>query len=137
MENLIDLFQAKTLTREFKTNTFTFKLRTLTADELTYVLRRADILATSEDTRVYIAKKITIAYALESVNGVDVLALPEINNLKASSEELKSASKVDLMMRVLGTFDADTITDLYNCYNKMIEENEASRQSLKKASVVR
>lgn len=137
MENLIDLFQAKTVVKEFKTNTLTFKLRTLTTDELTDVLRRSDILSTSEDTRVYIAKKVTIAYALESVNGVDVMALSEISRLRSSSEEMKSASKVDLLLKVLGTFDADVITDLYSCYNKMIEENEVERQSLKKASVVR
>ena len=65
------------------------------------------------------------------------MALSEISRLRSSSEEMKSASKVDLLLKVLGTFDADVITDLYSCYNKMIEENEVARQSLKKASVVR
>lgn len=136
MENLIDLFQAKTTTKEFKTPNFSFKLRTLTADELTEVLRRADILSTSNETRVFVAKKLTLAYALESVNGVDVLALPEIAKLRANPE-FKDSSKVELLLPLLGAFDADIIEDLYQCYNNALDENTKQRAELKKALVAR
>lgn len=129
MEKLIDLFKAAPLRKEFKTKEFSFILRTLTSEELTSVLKRADLLSTSEDTKIFIAKQLTLAYSLESINGVEVLAIPEIAQMRAKEKDL---DKVDLMMRVLGEFDAETISDLYACYNTVVVENNKKRESLKK-----
>lgn len=136
MESLIDLFQAKTTTKEFKSSTISFKLRTLTTDELIDVLRRADLLATSEPTKVFIAKKITLAYALEAVNGVEILAVPEVNKLRENTKDAP-ISKVDAVLTILGSFDADVIDSLYACYNSLVLENEKKREELKKGLVAR
>lgn len=136
MESLIDLFQAKSAVKEFKTTNLSFKLRTLTTDELIDVLRRADLVSTSDTTKIFVAKKLTVAYSLEAVNGVEVMALPEIARLRAD-EKNKDLSKVDLLLQVIGNFDADAIEELYNCYNTLLVENDKKRAELKKASVVR
>lgn len=136
MESLIDLFQAKTTTKEFKSSTISFKLRTLTTDELIDVLRRADLLSTSEPTKVFIAKKITLAYALEAVNGVEILAVPEVNKLRENTKDAP-ISKVDAVLTILGSFDADVIDSLYACYNSLVLENEKKREELKKGLVAR
>ena len=134
MDKLIDLFQAGTVTKEFKTSKLRFTLRTLTADEIIDVLRRADILSTSEETKVFIAKKLTVAYSLEAVNGVEVLALPEIVRLREKDKE-KQTSKVDMLLAVLGDFEADVINDLFYCYNSLVTESNKKREELKKVSV--
>ena len=131
MEKLIDLFQAGTNTKEFKSKNLSFKMRTLTADELLDVFRRADLQSTSPETKIYLAKQITIAYALESINGVEILAIPEIAKLKADLKDEK-LTKTDLLLKIIGSFDADTIEDLYKCYNILIAENEKKREELKK-----
>ena len=136
MEKLIDLFQAGTNYKEFKAGTLSFKLRTLTTDELLDVLRHADYQTSTPETKFFFAKKMTIAYSLEAVNGVEIMAIPEIVKLKEELKD-KDATKVDLLMKVLGAFDADIIEDMYNCYNQLADESNKKREELKKALVAK
>lgn len=134
MEKLIELFQAGTAVKEFKVQGLAFKMRTLTTDELIEVLKRADYQSTTPETKFFLAKKMTIAYSLESINGVEVLAIPEIVKLKADLKD-ENLTKADLLMKVIGSFDAEIIDILYACYNLVVEENNKKREELKKVSV--
>jgi hypothetical protein len=131
MEKLIDLFQAGTTVKEFKTKNLSFKMKTLSTDELLEVLRHADLQSTSQETKIFTAKKLTIAYALESVNGVEILAIPEIAKLRADSKD-QNLTKQELLLKVIGSFDAEIIEDLYRCYDSIVQENNKKREELKK-----
>ena len=131
MEKLINLFQAGTVVKEFKTKNLSFKMKTLTADELLDVLRHSDLQSTSPETKIFTAKKWTLAYALESVNGIEIMAIPEIAQLRASNKE-KEFTKEELLLKILGSFDAELIEDLYQCYDRMVVENNKKREELKK-----
>ena len=131
MNALIELFSGHTTSKKFSNKNCTFKLRTLTTDELADVLRRTDLVALSDLTKLVVTRKLTLAYALESVNDVDVLALPEIQELRKSKGN--DVSKVDLLAEVLGKFDDLTIRTLYSFYEELQEEHEKGLESLKKA----
>lgn len=131
MERLVDLFQAGTTVKEFKTKNLSFKMRTLTTDELLDVLRHSDLQSTSTETKIFTAKKMTIAYALESVNGVEILAIPEIAKLRSESKD-KDITKQELLLKIIGSFDAELIEDLYNCYDSIVKESNKKREELKK-----
>ena len=134
MEKLIDLFQAGTNIKEFKVSGLSFKMRTLTTDELIDVLKHADYQSSTPETKFFLAKKMTIAYSLESINGVEVLAIPEVVKLKSDLKDAQ-ATKADLLMKIIGSFDAEIIDVLYDCYNRVVEENNKKREELKKVSV--
>ena len=134
MEKLIDLFQAGTNVKEFKVNGLSFKMRTITADELIDVLKHADYQSSTPETKFFLAKKMTIAYSLEAINGVEILAIPEVVKLKSDLKDEK-LTKADLLMKILGSFDAEVIDTLYDCYNVVVTENNKKREELKKVSV--
>ncbi len=131
MNSLIEIFSGQTTSRTFRGKNFTFKLRTLTTDEMAEVLRRTDLIALSEITKAVMVRKLTLAYALESVNDVDVMAIPEIQDLRKSKKD-ENISKVDLLIEVLGHFDDMTIRTLYGCYEQLQAENEKETLELKK-----
>lgn len=136
MEKLIDLFKAKTVYKEFKTPALSFKLRTLTTDELADVLRRADFAAVSPEAKLFVAKKVTLAYSLESINNVEILAIPEVVALRDKYQaKNENKTKVDLLSEIIGEFDAEVVDDLYKCYNIAVEESNKSREQLKKVLV--
>ena len=131
MNSLIEMFSGKTTSRTYKTSTFSFVLRTLTTDELADVLRRTDIVALSDLTKMVMTRKLTLAYALESINGVDILALPEIQELKKIKND-QSLTKVDLLSELLGKFDELTIRKLYSLYEELSADHEKEIIELKK-----
>lgn len=131
MDSLIELFSGKTTKKTFKGKTLSFTLRTLTTDEVADIFRRVELIAVSDVTKSIITRKYTVAYALEEINGVDVLSIPEIQELKKSKGS-ESLSKVDLLAELLGKFDDIIIQNLYNCYNQLAVEHEKELDSLKK-----
>lgn len=131
MNSLIDLFAGKTTSKEFTLSNIKFVLRTLTTDELADVFRRTELVAVSDLTKLVITRKYTLAYSLESINGVDVLALPEIQDLRKTKGE--SASKADLLSEILGKFDDLVIRRLYSFYEQLQDAHEKEIEELKKA----
>ena len=85
----------------------------------------------SDLTKLVITRKYTLAYSLESINGVDVLALPEIQDLRKTKGE--SASKADLLSEILGKFDDLVIRRLYSFYEQLQDAHEKEIEELKKA----
>lgn len=131
MNSLIELFSGQTTSRVFKGKNFSFKLRTLTTDEMTDVLRRTDLVALSDITKTVMIRKLTLAYALEAVNNVDIMAIPEISELRKSKQD-QNISKADLLIEVLGKFDDSTIRTLYSCYEQLLDEHDKEALELKK-----
>lgn len=129
MNSLIDIFGGKTTSKEFKMRNVTFVLRTLTTDELADVLRRLDMVALSDVTKMVMTRKLTLAYALESVNGVDALALPEVKELQSKNEK---ATKADLLIEIFGKFDDLAIRNLYSFYEQLQDEHDKDIAELKK-----
>lgn len=132
MESLVELFQAKQVEKEFKTSKFSFKLRVLSSDELTDVFRRADTIAMSIETKALVIKRYTLAYSLQSINGVDVATFPEVIEIR--NKDLKNIlSKEDALAQILGKFDDSVLDTLYSCYSSLRDEVAAAREELKKA----
>jgi len=132
MESLAELFQAKQVEKEFKTSKFNFKLRTLSAEELTEVFRRADSIAMSIETKALVVKRFTLAYALTSINGMDIATFPEVIELR--NKDLNHVlTKEEALATLLGKFDDTVLDSLYTCYSAMRDEISAAREELKKA----
>lgn len=133
MDALIELFAGHTTKITFKTSKVTITMRTLTTDEIADVLRRVDLLAVTDVTKAIISRKLTLAYSIEAINGVDVLSIPEVQDLKKSKGD-ESLTKVDLLSEILGKFDDVAIRNLYDCYDELSTEHEKSVEALKKDS---
>jgi len=130
MDSLVELFAGHTTKKTFKTSKVSIVLRTLTSDELADVFRRVDLQAISDVTRVLIARKYTLAYSLEQVNGVDVLALPEVQKIIKNSDT--KIAKVDALAELFGSFDDSVLRTLYSAYETLTEEHDKSIEELKK-----
>jgi hypothetical protein len=132
MESIAELFEAVPVRKEFKNSKLVFKLRTLTADEITDSYKRADLLAITQETRMLIVRRYLIAYSLESINGIDVIAIPEVQKLMKTADN-KPVAKEDAVAQILGTFDDSVLESLYRCYSILVEETHNNREELKKA----
>jgi len=133
MDALIELFAGHTTKKTFKTSKVTLTLRTLTTDEVADVFRRVDLLAVTDVTKAVLSRKLTLAYSIEAINGVDVMAIPEVADLRSKPGN-ESMSKVDLLAEILGKFDDIVIRNLYTCYDMLVTEHEKSIEALKKDS---
>ena len=131
MDSLIELFSGHTTKRTFKTSKASITLRTLTTDEVADVLRRVDLLAVTDVTKAVMSRKLTLAYSIEAINGVEVLAIPEIQELKKSKGN-DALTKVDLLSEVLGKFDDISLRNLFACYEELAVEHEGKVEELKK-----
>ena len=130
MDSLIDLFSGHTTKKTFKTSKVSITLRTLTADEIADVFKRVDLQAISDVTKAIVARKYTVAYALEKINGIDVLAIPEIQKI-INNEETR-VSKVDAVAEILGKLDDSVLRSMYTAYEQLAEEQDKSVEELKK-----
>ena len=131
MDALIDLFSAKPIKKTFKSKNFSFVLRTLTTDELADILRRVDMLAISDITKSVLTRKITLAYSLESINGVDIMAIPEVEEIRQKDDN-GTIRKEDILLQIFSKFDDVVIRNIYNCYEQLAEEREKELEELKK-----
>ena len=123
MRRLIDLLCGVRFETEFDLGSVKVSCQSLWKEEEVEILRRVqglDYLGQLEALKVP-----TLARTLVKIDGVPLVAFPEIQDILKQN---KNFQPVDAVEKYLGTFDGGVIDSLYLLYLKLKEERDKERE---------
>lgn len=130
MQSLIDLLKAKPYQHTYEIKGVKFTLRMLTRKEYDDVMSRASISTEDIVSKEALLRRPVLGYALQEINGANVKDIVEVKKLIDESNGLMPVNIA--VERVLGDLDAFYVDALYALYDKLVEDNDKSREELKK-----
>lgn len=129
MESLIKLFKAEPFEKEYTIGEVKFSLRILTRNEYDDVMSRANIGADNILSKEAQIKSQILGYSLSSINGVKMEDIPEIKEILSKNKGMPVNIAVEY---TIGKMNYLFVDKLFDFYNQLVEDNEASNNALKK-----